>query len=356
MKHFDFLIIGQGLAGSLLAWVLHRQGFTIRIARDPEYSGASRVAAGMINPITGLRLALAENISQQLDAAFSLYDQIEKFFSSPVFYPRKIARLFRNTREQDCYIKRSAQARFNDYLGKAFEPGSQEFPVRHELGGFYIRQGGYLDVTKCLDLLDQYFSNNHLTIDRAVDHRQLEINTSMVQWQNLQAKRVIFCEGARMLQNQWFNWLPMQALHGDILTLSGPSIHSETILNFGHWLLPLSGSTYRYGATNHPDHTDPSPVPASHSQLLSTLNDKTPDSPFTCVSHQAGVRPATRDRMPFIGIHPEYSQLAVFNGFGSKGSLMIPYYLAQFVQLLTRHKKLDPECDIYRYQKHYRHG
>ncbi|HED16551.1 MAG TPA: FAD-dependent oxidoreductase [Gammaproteobacteria bacterium] len=349
MKELDFLIIGQGLAGSLLAWTLHRQGFSVNIAHDPDYAGASRVAGGMINPITGLRLALADNTSRQLAAANSLYQQIADFFSTTVFYPRKIARLFKNDQEQDWYRKRASQPRYREYLGEPFSPATQTIPLSHELGGFYIRKGGYLDTCKCLDLLLQYFDNNNMTVSSAVKYNQLQVNADSIQWQGLQARQAIFCDGARMLNNPWFDWLPMQALHGDILTLRGPAIHDDTILNFGNWLLPLQGNTYRYGATIHVDHADPAPVPAGRKQLLAELNLRTSGKPFTCLSHHAGVRPATRDRMPFIGKHPKYDPLFIFNGFGSKGSLTIPSYLKQFTRLLCQQKPVDAECDISRY-------
>jgi len=356
MNNLDFLIIGQGLAGSLLAWVLHRQGYCVRITHDPDYAGASRVAAGMINPVTGLRLALAEDITEQLLAANSLYRQLAQFFETPIFYPRTIARLFRNQQEQHCYRKRTSQPRFNEYLGELFSPATLPIPLKHDMGGFYIRQGGYLDTTKCLDLLQQYFITNNLSVNRRVEHNELVFKPDTIQWRDLNARRVIFCEGARMLNNPWFNWLPMQALHGDIITLKGPDILDDTILNFGHWLLPLQGNTYRYGATLHPDYADPAPVAEGLAQLLTELNSRTSGKLFTLQSHHAGVRPATRDRMPFIGKHPQYEQLCIFNGFGSKGSLTIPYYLEMFIQFLGSQKSLDTECDISRYQQACWHG
>ncbi len=348
----DFLIVGQGLAGSLLAWQLHLGGFNIRITRDPEYSGASPVAAGMINPVTGLRLALSAQIDPQLHAASQLYNQIEQVFSVQVFQPRRIARLFRNTQEQHYYDKRHNQARFNKYLGRPFGPDTQDFPVRHELGGFYIRQGGYLDTVTCIDTLASYFHEHQLILNTVIRYDDLVITSDHVQWQDYQVRQVIFCEGARMLKNPWFNWLPMQALHGDILTVSGPDIQNDAILSFGHWLLPLQGSRYRFGASMHPGRDNPEPDHDSGMQLLDELNaSRNTTRPFSLLSHQAGVRPATRDRMPFVGIHPQFESLAIFNGFGSKGSLTIPYFVSAFIKLLTRQIPLDPESDIRRYQE-----
>ena len=45
-------IVGQGLAGTCLAWALWRRGVEFALV-DPGGGGSSRIAAGMINPITG---------------------------------------------------------------------------------------------------------------------------------------------------------------------------------------------------------------------------------------------------------------------------------------------------------------
>ena len=51
----DTLIIGQGLAGSLLAWLLVRAGQRVCVIDDAHASSSSVVAAGLINPLAGMR-------------------------------------------------------------------------------------------------------------------------------------------------------------------------------------------------------------------------------------------------------------------------------------------------------------
>ena len=70
---------------------------------------------------------------------------------------------------------------------------------------------------------------------------------------------------------------------------------------------------------------------------------------FEVVDQKAGVRPATRDRMPFIGIHPEHSQIGIFNGFGTKGVSLVPYLANQFVSMLKKQANLDPVVNIRRF-------
>ena len=52
-RHVDYIIVGQGLAGSAVAVQLLRAGKKIVVFDRPESNKASHVAAGLFNPITG---------------------------------------------------------------------------------------------------------------------------------------------------------------------------------------------------------------------------------------------------------------------------------------------------------------
>ena len=49
----DLLIVGQGLAGTCLAWRLWDRGVKFTIADQGGKSASSMVAAGMMSPVTG---------------------------------------------------------------------------------------------------------------------------------------------------------------------------------------------------------------------------------------------------------------------------------------------------------------
>ncbi|WP_455203160.1 hypothetical protein [Kaarinaea lacus] len=49
-----------------------------------------------------------------------------------------------------------------------------------------------------------------------------------------------------------------------------------------------------------------------------------------------------------MGRHSQYSNLAVFNGFGSKGGLWIPYFANLFADYLCEQQPLLSEVDIAR--------
>ena len=52
----DFMIAGQGLAGSLLAYSLLKYNATVKIVDPQLLVTSSIVAAGIMHPITGRRL------------------------------------------------------------------------------------------------------------------------------------------------------------------------------------------------------------------------------------------------------------------------------------------------------------
>jgi glycine/D-amino acid oxidase-like deaminating enzyme len=60
-QQVDYLIIGQGLAGSLLSWELLQHGCSIHLI-DNQQENASQIAAGLINPVTGMRLVKNNHI------------------------------------------------------------------------------------------------------------------------------------------------------------------------------------------------------------------------------------------------------------------------------------------------------
>ena len=71
-------------------------------------------------------------------------------------------------------------------------------------------------------------------------------------------------------------------------------------------------------------------------------------SQATLINHEANIRPCTLDKQAFIGHHPQHPQFAIFNGFGAKGSLQIPWYSKHFVDAL-----LNNTLPLSNIQRHY---
>jgi len=70
---------------------------------------------------------------------------------------------------------------------------------------------------------------------------------------------------------------------------------------------------------------------------------------FKVIKHVAAVRPTVHDRRPLLGTHPEFPQLKVFNGLGTKGASLGPYWAKQMRKHLLEEMLLPEVVDIQRF-------
>ena len=327
------IIVGNGLAGSLLAWGLLQQGKKAHVYADNQPS-ASRVAAGLINPVTGQRFVLAEHTPEMLVFARNFYQNIEKKLGMQCFHEKPMFRLFSSQKERTNCEKRLKNKKYSAFLDKQSPP--QQLHAEH--GGITQHHTAWLDTNILLNALSQYFEENNM-----ITYRKFEAqNTDQI---------IIYCEGYRMIHNPLFSQLPLQPAHGEIITCNTNNNLPNAIINKGKWLLPINKNTCKVGATFDTTITTPSLLETSKQQLLAFAADVFHESyNFKVTQHQAGVRPTTLDKQPFIGFHPRHKNIAIFNGFGSRGSLLIPWYSQSFSQTLINNTPVPTEASIHRFK------
>ncbi|MEI6707738.1 MAG: FAD-binding oxidoreductase [Methylococcales bacterium] len=340
----DFLIVGQGLAGSLLAWQLMRQGYKIVIV-DNGLENASQIAAGLINPITGMRLVKSADVDSFLPVAKDFYVGLSHFFQQDFYIEKPMLRIFNSDKERGYAEKRLNNQDYHPYLS---DMHTAIKPLNTPFGYLNQQQTGYLLTRPLLSRLKDFFIAKQCYQQRAFDGADIQFQPTL-RWHNIIAKRIIFCEGYQAIQNPYFDWLPFQPVKGEILTLAHRRILPDTILNHGHWLIPLSEAKVRIGATFDWKNLNNQPTEQGKNTLLNSLNSVLDDFQFMLLDHQANVRPCTLDKQAFIGFHPQHPQLAIFNGFGAKGSLQIPHYAQQFANSLSHNAPLPTTATIQRY-------
>ncbi|PPD47588.1 MAG: FAD-dependent oxidoreductase [Methylobacter sp.] len=344
----DFIIIGQGLAGSLLAWELLQRGCKVLIV-DNNQENASQVAAGLINPVTGMRLVKTSEIDTLLPVATRRYAELTAYFQQPFYIEKPMLRILRSENEASYLEQRLADPNYQDYLA-AIEP-SGSFST--SFGLVQQKHTGYLLTQPLLTCLKSFFIAKNCYRTAVVDYADIELG-AMQSWQNITAKHIVFCEGFQGASNPWFSWLPFKPVKGEILTLSHQAALPDNILNNGHWLIPTTKRLIRVGATFDRDNLNTLPTEQGKNELLAATRTLTSETSIDIIDHKANIRPCTADRKPFIGRHPEYPQLLIFNGFGAKGSLQIPWHSQQLAGHLFVSHALPHSCDIKRHEKtHY---
>ena len=346
----DYLLVGQGLAGSVLAQHLLEQGCSVRIIDNPQRASASRAAAGLYNPITGRNM----NKTWQADALFpyleTFYSTLERQLSTSFFYPTPIYRPFLEVAERNDWSTRADNIRFAPYVQQITSGKAYGEYVEDPFGGLVLRHCGYLEVPTMLKACRRYFLERKIYEEATFDSQRLAVAPNQVTYGRWQAKKIVFCDGASGPLNPYFEWLPFRPVKGEMLLIK-PQRELPMIFNRGVFVIP-QGELAKVGSTyDHQDLSD-TPTQGGRRTLTQKLNQLL-KVPYAIVDQWAGVRPATKDRLPFIGFHPEHEPIAVFNGFGTKGVSLAPYYAQHFVHCLIKSQPIDEAVDVRRFYPTY---
>ena len=348
MKFVDYIIVGQGLAGTFLAHDLLEKNQSVLIIDKPLKAIASKVAAGLFNPVGIKRCVKSWKADDFLPIAIEKYKSLEEKLQTKFLNIKPIYRLFANEDNRKQWQIKCSNDQMDDFISDFKPPNSYSYLI-DDFGGATISPAGNLEVVKFLDASRRYFISADCLVEEEFDFQFLEIYTGI--YKGFQAKKIIFCEGFRAIYNPYFKYLPFTPTKGEQLTIRIPSIEKiDKIVSKGVFIIPLGNNLFRVGATYNHNELDDVVTSEGIAYLIDKI-EKIFECEYEIFSLDAGVRPTVRDRKPLIGIHPKYEKLAIFNGLGSRGVLQGPYLSAHFCTFLTASQKTIQSIDIQRVNK-----
>ena len=350
MQKIDFIIVGQGLAGSILALGLLKQNKSVLVIDDAELSKSSKVAAGIYNPIVFKRLTQSWMTDKALPAMFEFFEEAEKLFNTKLIHPTKIARVFANEQEETLW-KKKALNELSDFIDAKIHKAENEYAFLHNNYGL-VSQAGYVDVMSFLTYTQSYLKQQHAYVNEVFNYEDVIINEEVITYKGYSCSKLIFCEGHLAPQNPFFKELKFKPAKGEVLTIYCEELKVTSILNKDFFVLPLPEAYYfKVGATyNWNDLTDEVSNEAKQT-LTDKLNALIPFN-YQVINQQAGVRPSTIDRRPVMGNHPIHKSLQVFNGFGTKAVMLAPYFSKHFCNFIENKSELFSDVDIKRFYAH----
>jgi glycine oxidase len=350
--NYDYIVVGHGLAGAILAYTLRKKGQRVLVIDEPKANSASRVAAGLVNPVAGKRFAKSWLVDTLLPFADGFYDELESHFNKPLFFHKPIYKVFSTIEEQNNWMAKSAGDNWSAYIGSTYTQSTGMESVKDQYGGIMIRQGGYLLVADTLDLLTNELLEAGLLLPERFDVSQLQLTEHGVSYKNMTAGHLVFCEGWQAVHNPYFSWLPLQPTKGEVLEVETKDFNPECIYNKAVYVVPIGENRFKIGATYNWRQADELPTPEGAAELSERFEQIT-TKPYHVINQWAGIRPAVLDRRPLMGRHPEHAQLSVFNGMGSKGVLMAPYLADVFSKELLGGGDILADVQISRYYSLY---
>ena len=352
----DYIVVGQGIAGSNLAYALVSRGKKV-VVFDPSWRDAAcLVAAGVINPITGQRLVKSWRSALAHPFAKKFYASLESVLHAKFFHDRKILQLCKSPEEHALWSRRKADAEYAEFIGEGASESVFE-SLNDKFGHHFIERSAWVEPSAIMPAFARFFNSLGILRNESFDYSRLRLlPDGGVEYGDISARAVVFCEGWQAVKNPYFNWLPYRCAKGEILQLQSDAAADipEHIIHRGNWIMKCAEDQFRIGSTWDREHLDTAPTADARAELLGAVGNILRNAgELRVVNHSAGVRPCTATTRPHLGKHPKFGALYSFNGFGSKGYALSPYFAEEFAEYLEGGKPLDSEADISRHVRRF---
>jgi glycine/D-amino acid oxidase-like deaminating enzyme len=347
MTNTEFLIVGQGISGTFVSWYLHKAGRQFVVIDNNDIQTASRVAAGIINPVTGRRVVRTWMIETLMPFAIAAYREIGDFLGIDPVEERKIIDFFPSLQMKLAFEKKiregeeflSLPANENDYLNS----------FKYDLGYGVINTGYIVNLKEVLAGWKSFLVNKDLLFEDNFDDQKLDMSENF-RYEGIVAEKIIFCDGIYSSTNKFFKKLPFALNKGEALIIETDAVPQHAIFKKGLTLVPFDDSRFWVGSSHEWDFIDNLPSDAFLEQTKKMLSGWVNGS-FTVVDRLAAIRPATVERRPFVGMHPHFPAVGILNGMGTKGCSLAPFFANQLVNNLTNGSSISPEADITRFSR-----
>lgn len=345
-KRIDTIIVGLGLAGLAYAEHLMVRGKSFVVFSDRSQQ-ASMVAGGLYNPVILKRFTGAWNGAAQLDYALPFYESLEGKLDLKLDYQWPILRRFASIEEQNLWFQASDKPGLQPFLSlNLVENRNKGLSVPYKFG--VVEGTGRVATKTLITAYETYLEQQGLWQKKSFDYTLLTQHSQGVSYKNWQANSVVFAEGYGLKSNPFFNYLPLEGTKGEVITMKIPGLNEEAIIKSGVFIIPLGEDLYRVGSTYFWRDKTHGPTEAAKTFLLERL-ERFMTLPYEIVSHVSGVRPTVSDRRPLVGQHPEYKNLFVLNGMGSRGVLTAPTAANALSSYIYDGIAIDPEMDVARF-------
>lgn len=301
------------------------------------------VAAGMFNPIVFKRLNKSWLADDLMPILTTTYKEIEAFLSLKLYHEIDTIKVFSSVEEQNDWMGRAQLHGYGQYLTEEIieEVEGIDFPY----GGGLLKQTGWINLKDLLLGYRNYLKDEDLLLEDYVDHNQIQFLDHGIDYHDYEVKGIIFCEGSQVKNNPFFNHLPYTITKGELISIEIPDVEIKKILNKGFFILPVSNGIFKVGATYNWKETHGAPTEEAKMELL-TKFEKLCGHHYHLVNHEAGLRPTTKDRKPILGEHPKHKGIYVFNGLGTKGVMLAPYFVQHFSDFLILRTPLMKDVSV----------
>ena len=343
----DYIVVGLGLAGLAFVEELLAAKKTFIVFEDHSQT-SSLVAGGVYNPVILKRFTPVWNAQQQLNIALPFYKKIEERLGLKVDIKFTIRKAFKSIEDQNNWYEAADKPMLASFMNPNIL-NDRIAAVGADYGFGEVQNTGRIDTEKLVTAYRNYLQESSQIIFENFNYDSIIFNNNSVSYKNIEATRIVFCEGFGIKKNPFFNDLPLNEVKGELFTIHAPELEIDFLLKSTLFVMPLGNHYYKVGATFNWKDKTLALTKAGKEELIDKLK-KVIKVPYTIVKQYAGIRPTVKDRRPMVGVHPKKPELVVLNGLGTRGVMIAPTMAKNLFNHLEKGELLDTEIDIKRFQ------
>ena len=343
------IIVGQGVAGTFLSYFFHKAGIDFIVIDDAKPNASSRVAAGLINPVTGRRVVKVWMDDVIIPFAEKTYTKIGELLNIKAFDKKKIIDFFPNPFMKESFLKKLNQK--EEYIDLIDDENFLKEYFNYEFGAGTIYPGYVIHLSNILPAWKDFLKAQNKFIEEKFDFAELKVNPEKIIYKNIEAEQIIFCDGADGFTNPFFSLLPFALNKGEAIIIEAQDLPHENIYKKSMTLAPIARKGFFWVGTNYIwDFEDDKPTEDFLKSTQQNL-DNWLKVPYKIVEHRTSVRPATVERRPFAGFHPVYKNVGILNGMGTKGCSLAPFFAHRLCENILHEAPIEKEADIVKFEK-----
>lgn len=344
----DYIIVGQGIAGTMLSYKLMQAGKRVLVIDENDPASASKVASGVVNPVTGRRVVSTWMIDELLPYTRDAYTEIGELLGVSCISRKDILAFHATEQMQRAFLEKMDENGEYVSIVANEENYKQWFDFYHGIG--VIEPAYLIDLETLLTHWRKHLQAHNSLLEERFECLGYRIENGLVYYKDIVAEKVIMCDGAAGINDPYFKRLAYGLTKGEALIVEIPDLPPTNIYKQGYSIVPWKDGLFWIGSTFAREYDDLQPTQAFRESVEQQLNSWL-KLPYKIVDHIASQRAGTIERRPFVGLHPEHNEVGIFNGMGTKGCSLAPYFANEFTRHLLYGEPINELADVRRFEK-----
>jgi glycine oxidase len=352
VKEVDYIIVGLGIAGISFCEQLEKHHKSYLVI-DSGANTATKVSGGVFNPVVLKRFTIAWKAKEEMTKSLLFYKELSNKLNTPIVHETSVLRILNSVEEQNDWIVASDRLELSPYLNSEILKNNN-VNIKAPFGFGKVKVAGRIFPSVLLESYRNYLQERNLLISETFNYDEISEEKTKIYYKDIVAGKILFSEGIGGLKNPYFPKGPFAGgkeyfipNKGEYVIIKAPELKLDTLLKGPVYVMPWGVDLYKVGASYKREDSSIGITEESKEIVLAKLR-KMINCDFEVVSQEAGIRPTTKDRRPFLGSMENSPNKVFFNGLGTHGIMNAPFLAEVLYKHLEDGQALPEEMDIKR--------